>query len=717
MQSQLPPIGWLQAGLANPRLWHVSLLIILSTVGLEFGLSGKSPEFAENSANLEHRFLYWNEGLILNYTGYGLVNGVTVKTTVGGVELVDGIACRVIITDRSNDYLQHFWLAQDLDGNVWQLRNLDALTGEYHEEDVLYMPAYAKLYAEYDLWDISYSSTYTVSSITARETVPAGTFENCIMFSTVEDNISERDYFAPLVGLIHSESLTTPRSGYRLVSVENHTPPTEPTITRQPRSQAVYHAFPATLAFQIVTDKPVVYVWYEGESGILGNAIPNKQDGTFETPPIIEEKKYWVQATINGQHYNSETAVVSVALEKIGPKLYGLGSNAFGQFGLGTVANPPPTNLIRSGGVLSASAGTQHSLFITLDNKLWGMGDNSKGQIGEHPAFNFFSTPQLLDTDVILAEAGPEYNLYIKSDNSLWGFGQNDFGQLGTGNTEDTYDPVIIDTDVIAVSPSQHPDRAFSLYLKSDGTLMGMGRNQNGNLGTGPGYEHLSPVVIDTGVAQISAANFHSHFIKKDGRLFGMGWNQYGQLGDGTKENRDTPVLVDTDVAQVSGGNNQTWYVKKNGDLYAMGSNIPGHGPETEVPVIYDTGVSYVDSGGWYKKEGNTVYQLTDKTIALTGVLSFSMGGHILYLSENDNALSEFSASINRKSEVTFEVFLSDLAGHAPEDFILYSSPDLNHWSIFPLQNKLLEENRLTFELHEANVSPPRFFQIFGVVP
>lgn len=707
-QSVLSDIKNIRPPLSIGLAWFLWLPVVLCA---------RSPNFGADSAELKHRYLYWNEGLVLNYTGVGLVNGVTVKTTVGGVEEVDGIACRVVVTDRSNDYLQHFWLAQDGDGNVWQLRNLDALTGDYHEEDVLYMPNYPKDFEEYDLWDITYSSTYVVSGTKVQETVPAGSFQNCALFTTVEEGVTEREYFAPLVGLINSEALSTPRSGYRLVSIENHNPPSEPTVTRQPRSQAVLYAHSTVLAFQIVTPESPVYVWYEGESGDTGMLLSNKNDATLDTGLVIEEKQYWVRATIHGQTFDSETAVVSFTTEKVGPKLYGLGNNSRGQLGLGIITNPPPTNLIRSGGVLSASAGAAHSLFITLDGTLRGMGANDRSQLGRHPAFDFFSTPVVLDTDVILAEAGPEYNLYIKSDNSLWGFGQNDFGQLGTGDTEDRLEPVMIDSEVIAVSLSQHPDRSFSLYLKADGTLMGMGNNQNGVLGIGDSFQQLSPVVIDTQVAQISAANFHGHFIKTDGRFFSAGWNQFGQLGDGTFENRSWPVQVDTEVAQVSGGNNQSWYVKQNGDLYAMGSNIPGQGPMTETPVLYESGVSYVDSGGWYKKDGNTVYQLSDKSVVQTGVLSFSMGGHVLYLTENDFALTPFPQSIRRKDRETIQVYIKHLADNTLEDFILYSSSNLMDWTIFPIQNKSLEGTELIFDLHQATLSPRRFFNIFGVEP
>ena len=43
--------------------------------------------------------------------------------------------------------------------------------------------------------------------------------------------------------------------------------------------------------------------------------------------------------------------------------------------------------------------------------------------------------------------------LYIKSDGSLWGIGKNDYGQLGDGTTEDRHIPVMIEgTGVIAIA-------------------------------------------------------------------------------------------------------------------------------------------------------------------------------------------------------------------------------------------------------------------------
>jgi len=73
------------------------------------------------------------------------------------------------------------------------------------------------------------------------------------------------------------------------------------------------------------------------------------------------------------------------------------------------------------------------------------------------------------------------------------GFNLN--GQLGDGTTDDHHTAIqIVASNVVAVAAGDY----FSLFIKSDGSLWGMGHNTDGVLG-GNNLQYLTPVQIVAG--------------------------------------------------------------------------------------------------------------------------------------------------------------------------------------------------------------------------
>jgi len=69
----------------------------------------------------------------------------------------------------------------------------------------------------------------------------------------------------------------------------------------------------------------------------------------------------------------------------------------------------------------------------------------------------------------------------------------------------------------------------FSLFLKADGSLWAMGDNEEGQLGDGtyvafpPFGTNRPEMIVASGVTAIAAGSFHSLFLKSDGSLLGHG--------------------------------------------------------------------------------------------------------------------------------------------------------------------------------------------------
>lgn len=92
------------------------------------------------------------------------------------------------------------------------------------------------------------------------------------------------------------------------------------------------------------------------------------------------------------------------------------------------------------------------------------------------------------------AFAGYDLNTYFIRDEQLWAMGQNDHGSLG--NYQEDYliqDPTYMSVDEVEFVAG-NKDRVF--IIKTDGTVLAMGANTNGELGDGTNDDQVSLVEI-----------------------------------------------------------------------------------------------------------------------------------------------------------------------------------------------------------------------------
>lgn len=216
--------------------------------------------------------------------------------------------------------------------------------------------------------------------------------------------------------------------------------------------------------------------------------------------------------------------------------LWAMGNNYLGQLGTGTTndARNRPEQIVVSG-VTAVAAGSYHSLFLKSDGSLWAMGYNDSGQLGDGTTDSTNQPEQIVASGVTSVAAGGRHSLFVKSDGSLWATGGNLDGELGDGTLNNTNRPErIVASGVTTVAAGVF----HSLFLKTDGSLWAMGSNFYGALGDGKAMLFSSGTnqpeqIVAGGVIAITAGHYHSLFLKTDGSLWGMGHNGYGQLGDG----------------------------------------------------------------------------------------------------------------------------------------------------------------------------------------
>jgi hypothetical protein len=142
---------------------------------------------------------------------------------------------------------------------------------------------------------------------------------------------------------------------------------------------------------------------------------------------------------------------------------------------------------------------------------------------------------------------GGDHSLYVKTDSSVWGTGRNYSGQLGDGTTLQSTSLKKLMTGVKAVTNTS----GHSFFLKTDNTVWGTGRNSSGQLGDGTTISKITPVQLMSDVQSIACSNRISFFLKIDRTVWATGNHSYGAIGDGVAPPNFIPVRAFTAALSV----------------------------------------------------------------------------------------------------------------------------------------------------------------------
>jgi alpha-tubulin suppressor-like RCC1 family protein len=203
-----------------------------------------------------------------------------------------------------------------------------------------------------------------------------------------------------------------------------------------------------------------VLAWGDGASGDLGDG----KTTTSNTPVRVRiPAGTKVTAVSAGEGFG--LAVTSAG------RVYGWGSNAYGELGDGTTTTRRTPVLVRLPAhtkVVSAFGGGLHSLALTASGAILAWGYNVDGELGDCT-----TTERLRPVRVLLSKsikvtalaAGRYHSLALTADGRVLAWGSDSSGELGDGNTTSQRVPVVATVPGFALAIGAGPLSNTSLAI------------------------------------------------------------------------------------------------------------------------------------------------------------------------------------------------------------------------------------------------------------
>jgi alpha-tubulin suppressor-like RCC1 family protein len=220
---------------------------------------------------------------------------------------------------------------------------------------------------------------------------------------------------------------------------------------------------------------------------------------------------------------------------------YCWGRGADGQLGIGPMLAPEfkPVRLERAPAYTQLCAGERHTCGLRPDGGIDCWGGNAKGQLGINSrSARDVPTPVQAMVDFKWLSCAGELTCAVGKDEELYCWGDNFEGQGGQEDPAGAPDllvptRVMIERGIAQVSAGQ----GHVCALTNAGALYCWGRNTEAQLGLGRGVEQQlrRPTVLPGGNAymSIAAGQRHTCAVRRDRRLFCWGERLDGRLGLG----------------------------------------------------------------------------------------------------------------------------------------------------------------------------------------
>jgi alpha-tubulin suppressor-like RCC1 family protein len=260
--------------------------------------------------------------------------------------------------------------------------------------------------------------------------------------------------------------------------------------------------------------------------------------------------------------------------------VYGTGENYDGELGTGDNDDYKTTltemKMVDGEGSIpvtnakAIASGNSFTIVLMENGSVYGTGENYNGQLGNQDVSdttNLLIPMQIIDgneeivsvTNAKAIACGDSHTIVLMNDGTLYGTGDNYYGQLGTGDTtsQTILTPMINETGKTPIAISCGQDH--TIVLMSDGTVYGIGSNNDGQLGdlTIDDIETtLTPMIMPEGLKAIAitTGRYHTVVLMNNGTVYGTGDNNDGQLGTGDENSQTTltPMTIGDGITPVT---------------------------------------------------------------------------------------------------------------------------------------------------------------------
>ena len=225
------------------------------------------------------------------------------------------------------------------------------------------------------------------------------------------------------------------------------------------------------------------------------------------------------------------------------------GLNSYGSLGIGNTvrySSPVQVGSLTDWKQVAQSSFGGATSAIKTDGTLWAWGYNAEGTLGLGNTVDY-SSPVQIGSLTTWKKVSPTWLGFValKTDGTLWSWGNNNYGEVGVGNTVKYSSPV----QVGSLTTWRNID-SFYLHVSAVdqyGKLWTWGNNSQGQLGLGNRVNYSSPMLVGSLTNWKSISAGRSAFtmaIKTDGTLWAWGQNEYGELGLGNGVYYSSPVQV-----------------------------------------------------------------------------------------------------------------------------------------------------------------------------